>query len=161
MADNEKISKVCRTTGQTITTPCNKHYCIYFNKKSRLHCMNADWQDPVEIFELMNLPPQDVKKVYRDAEQKIAMWGRLINSIDRIKPQSFTEYVAKIFDRDNALAGKIAGNPLLFIPEPMRYIKPDMWVGCVKKWRDELIEAEIATPYNIDMWTRLENINLL
>lgn len=156
--------KICRNTGDSIITPCQRSGCIYFNVDQPLNCIYGEWSTPEELAGMLGIDSTSeasVKSLNRDAEIKITTWGKVLNSLDAIEQTSFDTYLKGVYRFDRELAGMIAGDLRRFVPPPMRYVKSFLWQGIVRKWKVELHEAGIASKSNWRVWQQLGNLNLL
>jgi hypothetical protein len=155
------MPKICRNTGDPIQQPCGNTNCIYFNASKRLNCIVDEWNDAAELFKLMKQNPIDLKKLTKDAEAKISVWGKVVNNLDTLHARSFKDFVLKVYGRDEELAVSITENVHVYLAAPMMYLKSTLWVSVVNKYGSELVDCGIASPVNATTWTRLRNLNLL
>lgn len=155
--------KVCRNTGETLLTDCGQTDCFYFNKKRQFNCVNGDWDTnkPEDLAKMMGQPANDMKRLTKDAETKIAVWGSILRSIDTLPRVDFSLYIKTVYRYCNDVAINMSVDPDTFIVSPMHYVKPFMWVSIVRKWHNDLQVSEIASATNIDVWRQLTNLNLL
>jgi hypothetical protein len=153
----------CLNTGDAFVQ-CEKKTCAHYDERSASHCLQYLYDRPLTPMDVAHLQGQtylDARKIQRIAETKIVAWGRVLEGMSHLTPLPFINFLEDLHDHDEDLAVNIAHDPMLFIVNPMQYIKPEFWAPVIQAFRTLLQESGVASKGNKVTWDSVATYNLV